>query len=82
MLGLTSSYPRQNLYIIELTEDTRTLNIRNHFWTDTGIVLSNNATITYNGSDQYVWEIQSGNVDPASGESPVSFIDTVTRVAD
>ena len=37
MVGLTSSYPRQNLYIITPSEDGHVLELRNHFWTTDGI---------------------------------------------
>jgi len=80
MIGLTSSYPRQNLYIIVPNENGDTLELTNHFWTEDGVVPSNTATITYNGSDQYVWQIRSGEVDPATGQKAVGFIDTVTKL--
>lgn len=54
MLGLTSSYPRQNLYIIEPSEDGLTLEIRNLFWTEEGVKPSNEASIKYNGKDKYL----------------------------
>ncbi len=79
MLGLTSSYPRQNLYIISLSDDGHTLELSNHFWTDEGIVPSNEATIRYNGVDQYVWEIRNGELNPETGKKAVGFVDTVTR---
>lgn len=82
MVGLTSSYPRQNLYIIDPSEDGHTLEIKNHFWTAQGAVPSNNATIYYNGKDQYIWHIRNGELDPATGKKAVGFIDTVTRVKD
>ncbi len=80
MLGLTSSYPRQNLYIIQPSDDGHTLELTNHFWTDKGIVESNRATITYNGVDQYIWHIRNGELDSQTGRKAVGFIDTVTRV--
>lgn len=79
MLGLTSSYPRQNLYIITPSVDGHELEINNHFWTSEGIVASNNATITYNGRNQYIWHIRNGELDPQTGQKAVGFIDTVTR---
>ena len=79
MLGLTSSYPRQNLYIISLSDDGHTLELVNHFWTDEGIVQSNEATIQYNGTDQYVWEIRNGDLDPDTGKKAIGFIDSVIR---
>ncbi len=79
MLGLTSSYPRQNLYIIAPSKDGHTLELVNHFWTKDGIVESNEATIEYNGVDQYVWEIRNGALDAKTGKKSVGFIDTVTR---
>ena len=79
MLGLTSSYPRQNLYIITPSDNGHQLELINHFWTDEGIVQSNEATIQYNGVDQYVWEIRNGDPDPETGKKAVGFIDTVTR---
>lgn len=79
MLGLTSSYPRQNLYIIAPSNDGHRLELINHFWTDEGIIQSNEATIQYNGVDQYVWEIRNGDLDPETGERSVGFIDTVSR---
>ncbi|MEM7016682.1 MAG: hypothetical protein AAF512_04990, partial [Pseudomonadota bacterium] len=82
MLGLTSSYPRQNLYIIEPSSEGHTLELVNHFWTAEGIVESNKATIKYNGVDQYIWEIRNGDVDPETGKKAVGFIDTVTRLKD
>lgn len=80
MLGLTSSYPRQNLYIITPSRDGHTLELSNHFWTDEGIVKSNEATIRYNGTDQYIWHIRNGEIDKKTGRKAVGFIDTVTRV--
>lgn len=80
MVGLTSSYPRQNLYIIEPSEDGHTLELKNHFWTSDGLTLSNNATIRYNGTDEYVWRIRNGDMDPETGEKAVGFVDTVRRV--
>ena len=80
MLGLTSSYPRQNLYIIEPSEDGHVLEIKNHFWTKNGLEPSNEATIRYNGKDQYIWHIRNGEPDPATGKKSVGFIDTVTRI--
>lgn len=80
MVGLTSSFPRQNLYIIEPSGDGHTLELRNHFWTDKGLEPSNDATITYNGQDQYVWRIRTGEEDPTNGRRTVGFVDTVTRV--
>ena len=80
MLGLTSSYPRQNLYIITPSDDGFRLQLTNHFWTEEGIVKSNEATIQYNGVDQYIWNIRNGEVDKATGRKAVGFRDTVTRV--
>ena len=82
MLGLTSSYPRQNLYIIEPSDDGHTLELSNHFWTGEGIVKTSEATIQYNGDDQYVWRIRNGIPDPETGQKAVGFIDTVTRKKD
>lgn len=82
MLGLTSSYPRQNLYIIEPSNNGHRLEISNHFWTDEGIVESNAATIQYNGVDQYIWNIRNGDIDQETGRKSVGFIDTVSRVKD
>jgi hypothetical protein len=79
MLGLTSSYPRQNLYIIEPSKNGHRLELINHFWTDEGIVESNKATIQYNGVDKYVWNIRNGKLDPQTGRKAVGFIDTVSR---
>ena len=79
MLGLTSSYPRQNLYIIEPSKDGHRLEISNHFWTDDGIIKSNEATIQYNGVDQYIWNIRNGELDQETGQNSVGFIDTVSR---
>ncbi len=80
MVGLTSSFPRQNLYIIEPSKDGHTLELNNHFWTDNGLEPSNSATITYNGKDQYIWRIRTGDIDQSTGKKSVGFIDTVTRV--
>lgn len=80
MVGLTSSYPRQNLYIIEPSEDGFTLEIINNFWTNDGIAPLNGATIQYNGVDEYVWNIRNGDIDPETGKNVVGFIDTVRRV--
>lgn len=79
MLGLTSSYPRQNLYIIEPSDDGQKLELSNHFWTEQGIVKSSKATIQYNGTDQYVWRIRNGELNTETGQKAVGFIDTVTR---
>ena len=80
MIGLTSSYPRQNLYILVPSEDGFTLELENHFWKAEGIVPSNKATIRYNGKDQYIWHIRNGELDKDTGKKAVGFIDTVTRV--
>jgi len=45
-----------------------------------GLTPNDEATISYNGGDQYIWRIRSGEPDPESGEIAVSYIDTVTRV--
>lgn len=82
MLGLTSSYPRQNLYIVEPSEDGHTLELSNHFWVAEGLQFLSGATIQYNGSDQYIWNIRNGKLDPDTGIKSVGFIDTVTRVKD
>lgn len=79
MLGLTSSYPRQNLYIIEASDDGHRLELENHFWAAEGITPSNKATIQYNGVDKYVWEIRNGELDPETGRRAVGFVDTVQR---
>ena len=79
MIGMTSSYPRQNLYIIEPSADGQTLELSNSFWTTEGILASNNATIRYNGINQYIWQIRNGDVDVATGRRAIGFIDTVTR---
>ena len=79
MIGLTSSYPRQSLYIIEPSDDGHTLELRSHFWTAEGIAPLSNATIKYNGIDEYVWEIRNGALDPESGKKAVGFVDTVHR---
>ena len=81
MIGLTSSYPRQNLYIIEASDDGHRLELKNHFWTAEGIEPSNNATIQYNGKDEYVWEIRNGEMDPKTGRKALGFVDTVSRKA-
>ena len=80
MIGLTSSYPRQSLYAIEVSEDGKTLELQNHFWTAEGIEPLSPATIQYNGVDKYVWEIRNGEADPETGRRAVGFVDTVTRV--
>lgn len=80
MVGLTSSYPRQNLYIITPSNDGHTLELQNHFWAAEGIVSSNNATIHYNGVDEYVWDIRNGEVDPDTGKKAIGFVDTVKRL--
>ena len=79
MMGLTSSFPRQNLYIVEPSDDGHTLELQNHFWTAKGIEPSSNATIQYNGIDEYVWEIRNGEMDPETGKKAVGFVDTVHR---
>ena len=80
MVGLTSSFPRQNLYIVEPSADGKTLELQNHFWTAEGISPLSNATIHFNGEDKYVWEIRNGELDPETGKKAVGFIDTVQRV--
>lgn len=80
MIGLTSSYPRQNLYIVKPSDDGRTLQLENHFWTAEGLSPLENGTIRYNGVDEYVWEIRNGEMDPETGAKTVGFVDTVRRV--
>ncbi|MEM9530032.1 MAG: hypothetical protein AAGA23_03880 [Pseudomonadota bacterium] len=82
MIGLTSSYPRQNLYVLTPSDDGHTLEIQNHFWTADGAVELSEATITYNGTDEYVWRIRNGDLDPTTGKRAVGFVDTVRRATD
>lgn len=82
MIGLTSSYPRQNLYVLKPSQDGNNIELDNNFWSAEGILPGNSATISYNGSDQYVWQIRTGDRDPQTGRRAVGFIDTVTRIAD
>ena len=77
--GLFGDWPRKNLYVAEVSEDNHTLRLKSWFWTNDGLTPNNQATISYNGDDQYVWRIRSGEPDPETGEIPVSYVDTVTR---
>ena len=79
MMGLTSSYPRQNLYKITPSDDGHILELQNHFWTSEGIEPLSNATIQYNGVDEYIWEIHNGDLNPETGQKAVGFVDIVKR---
>jgi len=79
MIALTGYYPRTDLYVLELSEDNRTIEIKTGTWTKDGLKPQSEATIIYDGTDQYVWNIRHGEIDEATGRPKVSFRDTVTR---
>ena len=80
MIGMTSSFPLQNLFTLTVSDDARQIDLTGHFFTGDGIKADNSATIVYNGHDQYVWSIRTGRPDPETGAHPVTFQDTATRV--
>ena len=79
MIGMTSSFPLQNLVKLELSEDNHTIELQGYFFTGEGLRPDNWSTIRYNGSDHYLWAIRSGQPDPETGAHPVTFEDRVTR---
>ena len=81
MNSLYGDWPRKNLFIIEVSEDNHHLEAMSFFFTGDGLEPGNPQTITYNGSDQYVWSIFNGDPDPETGEPTAGFIDTATRVS-
>ncbi len=79
MTALFADFPRKNLYTIELSEAGHELSLINESWTEEGITRNHLATISYNGTDQYVWNLLNGEADPETGMRVAGFRDTVTR---
>jgi hypothetical protein len=79
MNSLYGDWPRKNLFIIEVSEDNHHLSAMSYFFTEDGLTPGNPQSVTYNGSDQYVWSILNGDPDPETGEPTVGFVDTATR---
>lgn len=79
MVAMFGDYPRKNLYIVEVSENGHRLDLKNSTWTDDGLTKNNEATLTYDGESQYVWEIRSGEPDPVTGVPQVTYRDTVHR---
>lgn len=80
MNSLYGDWPRKNLFIIEVSKDNRHLTAMSYFFTADGLTPGNRQTITYNGSDQYVWTILNGKPHPETGAPTAGFIDTAKRV--
>lgn len=81
MVSMNNDYPRKNLYVFVVDKSGHHLKVSNSAWTAEGMDENNAATITYDGTGQYVWEIRSGEPDEETGIVPVTFVDTVTRVS-
>ena len=81
MNSLYGDWPRKNLFIIELSEDNHQFTAMSYFFTDDGLEPGNPQSVSYNGTDQYVWSILNGDPDPETGEPTVGFKDTATRVS-
>lgn len=80
MASLTSSWPRTDVYELDVRKDGRRIEVKTYTWKEGGLEQMNNATVVYNGRDRYVWEIRNAAADPDTGENPVKFRDVVTRV--
>lgn len=80
MVGMFGDYPRKNLYVATPDASGHVVKLVNESWSTEGMVPMNLATITYNGEDQWLWEIRTGQPDPVSGAHPVTFRDLSVRV--
>lgn len=54
--SLFQGYPRKLLYSAVVHEDGRRLELTYGSWEGDQVVVDGGATVTYNGSDQYIWE--------------------------
>lgn len=80
MTSLTAFYPHKDLYVMSLSADNRVIESRSRSWTEDGLRPQNEATIVYNGDNQYIWNIRTGYADGETGSRAVTFRDTVNRV--
>jgi len=80
IVGLFGDFPRKILYVLTLSPDSHHLELNSVFWTDEGLVPNNEASIVYDGKDQYIWTIRSGEPHPETGIPAASYRDTVTRI--
>lgn len=53
--SLLQGFPRKLLYTAEVHDGGRRLEITYGSWEGNDVVVEGGATVTYNGSDQYVW---------------------------
>ncbi|MEM7281818.1 MAG: hypothetical protein AAF438_09345 [Pseudomonadota bacterium] len=72
-----SDYTRKLLYRATWSEDGYTLELETNTWSADGMVRLSTATVTYNGKNQFVWEISS--VNKSTGEV-TRFRDESNRV--
>ena len=77
MTGVFSDYPRKLLYSATVSNEGHRVELENKAWLPEGVVPLGTAVITYNGDDQYVWEISSTN--QGTGET-TRFRDTANRI--
>ncbi|MCG8435764.1 MAG: hypothetical protein MJA83_17210, partial [Gammaproteobacteria bacterium] len=68
MTGLFGGFPRKIFYTLEVSENGHDIELDNNEITTEGIVRTSLQTITYNGKDQYVWNIRLGEPDPETGD--------------
>jgi len=80
IIGLFGDFPRKILYALTFSPDSHHLELNSEFWTEEGLVPNNEASIVYDGKDQYVWTIRSGEPHPETGIPAASYRDTVTRI--
>lgn len=53
--SLLQGFPRKLLYVANVAEAGRRLELTYGSWEGSEVVVDGGATVTYNGSDQYVW---------------------------
>ena len=81
MNSLYGDWPRKNLFIIELDDDSLGFSAMSYFFTEDGLEAGNPQRVEYDGKSQYVWTILNGKPDPETGKATAGFIDTATRVS-
>ena len=80
IVGMFGDYPRKNLYVATPDETGHVVELVNESWSADGMVPMNLATITYDGGDEWLWEIRTGQPNPETGAHPVTFRDLAVRV--
>ena len=79
MTSLLGNFPRKLLHTLTVSADGHRIDLVNHDWSTEGVTATSSGTITYNGSDEYIWNNRSGEADPDTGENAINFRDIVTR---